>query len=189
MDEMINYLRQFAVITADQANLIGRDVNAIVLRRGDILWEQNQVPQQMAFVASGVLSASTCSNGDDDLIRYFIEEKKFATDIDGFLQRKPVHECIKAVVDSRLLAFTIEAARRLSMSLTNWDNMTKNLSVNCLLEMVIKRAPVSGSDACSRFLVFERRYPGLSSRIPQSVVASYLGLAPATLSRIKNQLK
>ncbi|MEJ1237139.1 Crp/Fnr family transcriptional regulator [Chryseolinea sp. T2] len=187
MDELLNYLRQLEVFDPDAERILRSHVREAVIGSHDILYEQGQIPEAIAFVASGALSVGTYRADGSDVISYFIVPGDFVVDVNDFKERRAVRGIIQAVVDTRVVFFTKEGIGKLSASITWWDEMWRKVANQTLIDRVRKRAPSSKPDARSRYIAFNEQYPGLFDRIPRHVVASYLDINTATLSRVREK--
>lgn len=189
MDELFNYLNQFHKFSPDEEEIIRASVSMRRVGNGDFVLEKGEVPRELVFVADGALRAGQYSPDGEEVIRYFVDRRNFATDVHTFLQGSPSAECLRAVLDSTLIIFPRDRYRKLSACVPLWNEVMDQVTASTLLDRMTKRAPISGYDARTKYVVFESRYPTLSGRIPKSYIASYLGLTPATLSRIRSSLK
>lgn|GEM_PF-6828305 len=187
MEELINYFQQYEEWDPSASGVMRSFAREAIVRRYDILFEQGQVPEEMAYVSCGALSAIRSVPIDQERICYFMVAGDFVTDIDDFLNQRPVRVMIQAVVDSKIVSFNREAIRKLSKSLPLWDGLWTKIASRGLIETVRRRAPVAGSDPRTRCINFEQRYPGLIDQIPGKIVASYLDINAATLSRMRGK--
>ena len=187
MDELLNYLRQFEAIEPDGERILRGYAREIVIPQYEILLEHGQIPDEIGFVASGVLSVTIHRADGSEAISHFMVPGDFIVDVNDFKCRRAVRGINQAVIDSRIVFFNREAISRLSESIPYWDDMWRKVANRTLIDKVKKRAPSSKPDARSRYAAFNEQYPGLADTIPRYIVASYLDVNAATLSRVRDR--
>ncbi len=109
-------------------------------------------------------------------------------DIDSFQTHMPAPGNIDALEDSELLLMDKTSIDKLSVSVPTWNSYYRTV-----LEEEFKAARSRISDFVSasaeeRYINFLKAYPDLFQRIPLQQIASYLGITPQTLSRIRKDL-
>ncbi|MGC3943131.1 MAG: Crp/Fnr family transcriptional regulator [Chryseolinea sp.] len=187
MQELINYFQQYKEWNPSATETIFKYAHEVSIKRHEILFEQGQVPDEMAYVSVGAMSATRSVANGQERIFYFVVAGDFATDLDDFVNQRPVRLMTQAVVDSRVILLRREAFHHLSKSIPLWDELWSKIASRGLIETIRRRAPVVGPDPRTRCVNFEERYPGLIDKIPNKIVASYLDINAATLSRMRGR--
>jgi len=88
-----------------------------------------------------------------------------------------------------LLIFSKEAMKELSLTIIVWDSIINQIITKSLVGKVNKISPMLAEDAKVRYLSFLEKFPLLANRIPLSYMASYLGIAQSSLSRIRKNIR
>ena len=187
MDELMKYLSGFEGWEAAGEQIISRHAFEARLEAHDILLEPEHIPEALGFVSRGVLIATRAGGDRQERISHFIVAGDFVTDIDDFLKNRPTRVMVEAAVDSQIVFLKRETIRLLAGTLPQWDALWNKIATVGLLETVRRRSPVAGVDPKGRFLDFIQRYPGLVDQIPNKIVALYLDMNSATLSRIRGK--
>lgn len=189
MEQLLMYLGQYHKFSLTEVELIKASTLVRKVRTGDFVLEKGEVPCELIFVSEGALCAGHSVHSDDEVISCFVDHGSFATDVYTFVKGAKAPEWLRAVVDTTLTVVSRERYVRLSARVVAWEGVMSKIAGSALLERIIKRTPVDGHDARTKFLAFEARYPTLAGRIPKSIIASYLGLGPATLSRVRSAIR
>lgn len=103
------------------------------------------------------------------------------------MMQQPSRFNIDAIEDTELVLFTHE----------NFELLCKEIpAFNTMVNTILQRSFIAAQNriqasltltAEEKYLNFINKYPGFASRIPQTMIASYLGMTPETLSRIRKQ--
>ncbi len=158
------------------------------LKKHQFLLNEGVICKHIGFVNSGCLREYTIdSKGDEHIIQFAIEDW-WVSDLNSFLSGLPATYNIDALQNSEVLL--LEKSARDEM-LENCPKMEK------LFRLLVEANQVANykriSDALSttaeeRYLKFINTYPRIFEQVPQSQIASYLGITPQSLSRIRKEL-
>lgn len=155
---------------------------------GEYLLREGEVCTYAFFVESGLLMSYTLDEKGNEHILQFAPENWIAADRASQYFEQPASFYIKAIEPASIVftrpEFTREASKRsqdfsrfLESSLQR-NIYTQQRRINSLLGMSAKQ----------RYLEFMQMYPGMLQRVPQWMIASYLGITPESLSRVRREL-
>lgn len=155
--------------------------NAFLLMEGDIC-------RFNFFVNKGCIRIFTTNEQMQELTRYFAFEGKFGTAMTSLIEQTPSFESIQAVEKSELLMITRQDFYHLVDTVP-----AVNLVYRDILEMAYitsqKRIyDLQGQSALERLKWLMAYQPNILTRLSSKVIASYLGVTPYTLSRLKAEL-
>ena len=150
-----------------------------------ILLEENKIADTFIFIKSGVVRHFFIDEKGDDITKNFIlAPAYFAYSLSSFLSKeKGIIQC-QALTDIEVYELAYVDFIELSKDndfLTLWNNVIANF----IIKKEKKELALLKKDAKIRYLDFLRDFPGLINIIPHYYVASYLSIAPETLSRIR----
>ena len=161
-------------------------IKTMQLKKGDALLKIGQTPNKFAFVNSGLLRRSYYNQDGDCCTYLFMPEGTFFTD--GIMMDKsPALFMIDALEDTQITFTPMDICERL---IYENDEIVKSYLKVCELEVINvtdewKRFSLKAAD---RYKFFLEKYPMLEGRISQQEIASYLGITPVSLSRLKGSL-
>lgn len=188
MESLINHLLQFGHLNQNQIDLVKSKVCHIELAKKKYFSEAGKIARQIAFVEEGVMRICYYNNKGEEITYYFIDENNFIVDLESFVHKTPSVIYIQAVTDCKLLVFSAKDYEELSSIIIEWDSIFNKIITKSLLDKVNRINPMLSENAKTRYLNFLKNYPGLSNRIPLSLIASYLGITQFSLSRIRKNL-
>lgn len=155
------------------------------LRRKQLLLEQGDVGNRMAFIQKGALySYSTDDKGAIHVVQFAFEGWWMA-DLFSFFTGEPSKLSIEALEDSELLLINTEKHDYLLSTLPCYESYIRHLYQNAYIAMQRRIEETNGLTAEDKFSRFKEHYAHLLLRVPQHLIASYLGVTPETLSRIR----
>lgn len=149
------------------------------------LLDEGTVSQWIYFVLNGALRAWTDRDGEDITVQFFFEGQA----VSSFMGQEPSMFSIESIEPSTVIGIRIDDFRQLLDTMPEYKDM--------MLEIIIGRLRYYSSLFISRIKFSpEQRYielcqhnPELLQRVAQHYIASYLGITPVSLSRIRNRLK
>lgn len=188
VEELFDYIRKFGVLSDRDELLIAEGIREITVQKGEAFVEAGKVGQRIAFVKEGVFRSLYYNKQGDDFTRYFIYEGRFIGDFHGFADQVSSHEYIEAITDAVLLVIDLNHFKTLEKEIAIWPVLFARIHA-FVAENKLKVASIMlNQDAKSRYIHFLNHYPGLANRVPQSMLASYLGITPSSLSRIRRNI-
>lgn len=158
------------------------------IRKRQFFVQAGEVCTQFAFVNSGCLRQySTDARGEEHVIQFGIRDW-WIGDMQSFITGEPAAYSIDAVQDTEILLIGRESREQLLGSAPGAERFFRllleahYLATNRRIEALLR------SSAEERYLAFLKTYPALVEEIPQGQIASYLGITPQSLSRIRREL-
>jgi len=160
------------------------------LRRRQYLLQEGDVCKYMAFVVKGAgRMYSINESGQENIIRFAIESW-WLGDYESYNLRTPSLYHIEMVEDSDVLLITYDHLQDLFKAVPAIDRMVKEIDRKGTIATQKRIHSAISLGAEERYDLLSKTYPDFILRFPQSMIASYLGISPETLSRIrKNHLR
>lgn len=187
MELFTNYLLQFGHLNDQQIKLIHSKLKTRHLTKGEYLSEAGQVARELAYVVQGVLRSSYYNNKGDEVTQYFVTENYFYVDLDSFLHRVYSMGYVQAVTDCELIVINIDDYEELSATIMNWDLIMQKIANKFLMEKTNKLRSHLSEEAQVKYELFLQHFPNLVNRVPLVYIASFLGITPSSLSRIRRK--
>jgi CRP/FNR family transcriptional regulator len=182
------YMDSKIVLSQEQSDWIRSLSRVKKIRKYQYLLQEGDICRHHAFVTKGCLrSYSVDSDGMEHIVKFAIENW-WVADRDSLMSGKPAKLNIDAVEDSEVVLLTRQHFDLICQQIPAFNNMVNDLlqsAYNALQNRVLAIVSLSASEKYEYFL---QRYSDLALRIPQGMIASYLGMAPETLSRARNQI-
>ncbi|MFT5963846.1 MAG: CRP-like cAMP-binding protein [Flavobacterium sp.] len=158
------------------------------IRKKQTLLLEGDVCTYNTFIEKGVLRSYTIDEKGNEHIVQFGFEGWWITDLSSYLTGANSTYTIEAIEDSELLLLTTAAREELMVQLPAFERYQRLLLQNAYIALQARVNSALNLTAEEKYLKLTASYPNIIARVPQHMVASYLGLTPETLSRIRKQI-
>ncbi len=177
-------------LTAEDQKQIALAFSKKHLRKRQYLLQEGDVCKKMAFITKGAGRIFSVSDkGHEHIIRFAVENW-WLGDFESFNYGSPSRYNIEMLEDSDLLIISKENLQPLTDNVQAFDLMIKEIDKKGAVASQTRIHSSISLNAEERYEDFVKAYPMLANRFPQNMIASYLGISPETLSRIrKNMLR
>ena len=157
------------------------------LRKNQYLLQEGDVCRYSAFVEKGALySYSTDDKGAKHVVQFALEGSGIA-DPYSLFTGEPSKLNIEAFEDCELLLLTLENRNQLLAEVPKFETYTRQIIERAYVMLMRRMQGTNGRSAEERYANLLKERPHLLNRLPQHLIASYLGITRETLSRIRNQ--
>jgi len=157
------------------------------IRKGDFLLREGEVAKFGAFVVKGILRSYVIDEKGKEHIIQFAPENWWISDKAGLTDGTPSQFFIDSIEDSEVLLIDLQGHLTLIEKLPGYADSFRT-GMQKRGEAKDKRIVHSlSATAEERYNDFLETYPSIAGRVPQHMVASYLGITPETISRIRKQ--
>ena len=158
------------------------------LRKKQFLLHEGDVCKANAFVEKGMLRSYTVDDKGNEHIVQFAAEGWWISDLYSFLTGETSDYYIEALEDCEVLLLSRSASEELLSALPKFESYQRLLLQGAYIAMQRRISASLNQTAEDKYLSFITAYPDMMQRVPRHMVASYLGITPETLSRIRKQL-
>lgn len=175
-------------LTEEEEALIKTYLTPKKLRKKQYLLQETDVCKFMAFVEKGALRAySVDENGKEHIIQFALEGWTIS-DLYSFLTGEPATYNIDAIEDSELVLISKAAHEELLQKLPKYETYFRIQITGAYIAMQKRLTSIISSPLEERYKNLTALYPSIVERVPQHMIASYMGLQPETLSRIRKKI-
>lgn len=158
------------------------------IRKKQYLLQEGDTCKFIAFVEKGALREySVDEKGNEHIIQFALEGWTIS-DLYSFLTGEPSTYNIDAIEDSELILISKAAHEELLLKVPKYETYTRLQITGAYIAMQKRLTSIIGSTIEERFTNFTALYPDIVQRVPQHMIASYMGLQPETLSRIRRKI-
>jgi CRP-like cAMP-binding protein len=157
------------------------------IRKRQYLLQAGDINPYENFVIKGCLRAFTVDAEGEEHIVMFGLEGWWISDMYSFLTNTPATQHIDALEDSEVLSIEKSDLEKLYEQVPKFNKFFLKLLQNAFVAHQKRILSKNSQTAEEQYLEFITKYPAIEQRVPQSQIASYLGITPETISRIRRQ--
>ncbi len=157
-------------------------------KKGDFFLRQGRVARHIAFLLSGVMSTySLDAQGEKHVIQISIAGH-WTSDLYSFLAKEPTTYNVEVMKDADVLLLTKENFDRACTEIPVFERFFRLLVQNAFIHLQRRIANIYSETAEERYLKLIKEKPEIANSVPQHYLASFLGIKPQSLSRIRSNL-
>ena len=189
MFELLNKkINELVPITDEEFNYLKTLLILKRLRKRQDLLQEGDICRYQAFVVKGMLRSFTVDEKGNEHILQFASEGWWIADLSSFLTGEPSRFNIETLEDAELLLFDKPSWNQSMQEIPALEHFFRILIQNHLIATQKRLMQSLTETAEEKYLKFEQTYPDCVQRVPQHMIASYLGISRETLSRLRKQL-
>ena len=188
MDEIKKYFDQYSLLTISTWQKLKEILISRNLNRGEIFCKEGSKYSNEFFVLEGTIRGYYISYKKDEVNVSFYPEKYFATPY--FYRNLKGNSTInlQSIEKSVIIEFNAEKFADLMRQHNDLENFGRIIIEKELKERIEKEIYLLSRSAEDRYEYFQQQFPGLENKIPHYHIASYLGITPISLSRLRRKI-
>lgn len=187
-DSLLNYINRHIPLTSREIEIVKSLTRIKKVRKRQFIVEQGETAQFENFVVEGCFRCyHTDEKGTEHVIQFAVEEW-WITDLHSFLSRASANFSVDAIEPSMLIQFEYDNLQKLYREIPKFERFFRLIIQNAFIASQKRIIDSYSKDAEKRYLDFRNRYPDIESRVPQYMIASYLGISPEFLSKIRQRM-
>ncbi|HEY9490273.1 MAG TPA: Crp/Fnr family transcriptional regulator [Chryseosolibacter sp.] len=187
-DLILKNVARHTVLDEDEKKLFVSLLEPRTLKRKTLYLEAGTVCKYSAFVVEGAMKSFTVDQEGKEHILSFAINDWWISDMYSLLSQKPAILNIEAIADSEVLMLSRDNQQLLYKEIPKFERFFRILVENALVANQQRLIENLSATAQERYLRFIKKYPTIPSCVPQHNIASYLGITPEFLSKIRARL-
>jgi len=186
-DLLLQTLRKIAPLEIDEEQFFKSIFIEMHIKKGDFFLKAGEINNKLGFVNKGLIRYFVYKNEDESTIE-FTSEGEFIAEYQSFLDNSEAIQYIQAIEDTTLLVTDNDSIQQL-YNKTKHGNLIGRLVIEYRYNHLMKQLlSIYMHNPEQRYRNFIQVYPNLIQRIPQYYIASYVGVKPESLSRIRKRI-
>ncbi len=186
-EKLINSFEMFGELTPNDVSLITKIFTPLNIKKGDYFIESGKKSNKVGFLISGLVYYGVFKN-DKEAITDFTKEGEFVSEYHTFIAQGTAIHSIKAIEDSVLLVTDYKGLQSFFNQTKNGNKIGRLIIEHRFSVVVNQLLSLNKNTPEERYQLFVKNYFDLTQRIPQYLIAAFIGVKPQSLSRIKNRL-
>jgi len=188
MQTLITHFQKYIPLTEEETKLLEPRVVSRKIKRKQMILQEGFVCKHYSFVVQGCFRMYGVDDKGYEHNIQFAAEGDWIADIGSFHAQKPSQLFIEALEPSEIIQIEQQDLYFLYINIPKLDRIFKVIIENKFVELQNRVLQTFSSTAEQRYLSFLEQYPHLTNRLPNTQIASYLGITPEFLSKVRKDL-
>ena len=175
-------------LTQEEEAYIKQFLTPKKLRKKQYFLQEGDICKSSAFVEKGALRAYVLDDKGDEHITQFALEGWSIGDIPSFLNQVPASLNIDALEDCELVLISRAAHEELLQKMPKYETHMRIMVTNAYIALQKRMTNMISLPLEERYKAFTQMHQNIFQRVPQHMIASFMGLSPETLSRVRSRM-
>lgn len=156
-------------------------------KKKELLHDKESVVNEVFFIEKGMVRVKITDLEGKEHTTHFAVENQFISDYKSFLQNEKSSYQLEALEPCEVIVLTREAIEWGYENMAEGEKLGRLIAEFYFIYMDTRIQRMYTLSAFERYELMNSVFPGIHNRVPQHMIASYLGITPIHLSRIKRQ--
>ena len=188
IQKLISHFNSYIPLSVVEIEAVTKRATERNIKRRQFILQEGDLCNHYNFVVSGCFKMYSVDNAGKEHIIQFGAENNWLTDIGSLHSRKRGRLFIEAVEPSVILQIALDDLVFLYENHPKFNRIFRVIVENNFVELQNRILQNISNTAEERYLSFLNQYPNLSGRLPNTQIASYLGITPEFLSNIRKSI-
>lgn len=188
IEPLLKYIKRFVDLSSQEVSILSDHIKIRNYLKGQYILQQGDVCQYENFIISGCAKTFFIDREGNEHVVMFAIENWWTADLGSFITQEPADYHIQCLEKTTVAQFSYNSLEHLYKEIPKLERFFR---------IIIQRAFVASQKrvirnlslpAKERYLIFRELYPDIEQRVPQYLIASYLGITKQFLSKIRTEL-
>jgi len=187
-DALFQYILQRINLNERDKNFIKEKFSLRLIKRKEYFLKEGYLGFEQAFIISGSMRVYYIDGKSQEHVLYFGFKDWWVGDLASFQMKTASQLNVQALEDTWLLAFTHEGIEEIFIKVPAMERLFRIMAQRTLAVLQKRLFITVSASAEERFKALIERHPNIEQIVPQHQIASYLGILPESLSRMKKHM-
>jgi len=155
----------------------------------EFLSKQGEISNEIFFITKGITRSTIIDHAGEEHTIHFSPEYQFVADYTSFMLRSPATNSLQAIEDTEVVVLPRQAIEWGYKHLSQGDKMGRLIAEYYFIYFDNRLKNQYVFTPALRYENISKVFPNIHNRVPQHMIASYLGVSPVHLSRLKKELR
>jgi CRP-like cAMP-binding protein len=186
--KLLNIISRKALLTNADIDLCKTCFEPILFPKNRIIEEENTVPQYLYFIVNGFMRLFHYNENGDEITTHINCPPGFLTSYFHFVNQTKADENVECITECELLRITKSNLARLTSRSTAFKDFSIEVFQQSIVYNENRSKELATLTAEQRYKKLIENYPGIIHHVPVQYIASFLGMKPESLSRIRKRM-
>ena len=185
--KLLYYIQKWTRISEAEEAMILSSFERFSIRKKELLLEPDNLCEHLYFVIKGCLRSYFVDDKGTEHIYQIRMDNQWISDLESFFSQEPSKYYIEALEDSQLLRIPKDGLDQLYKQIPALERYFRILFQKAYVNALKRLNSTMWEPAIDRYNEMLKEHPDMFQRVPLVYIASYLGITPESLSRIRKQ--
>jgi CRP-like cAMP-binding protein len=186
-NKFVNYFSRISPLSKEESEAIAESMQTKTFKKGDYLLQEGQISANTYFILEGCVREYLLTDGDEKTTNFFTEEQ-WAISLNNFAPQNTAKHNWVCVEETTVVVGDEQQAQALFKRFPRFETISRTIMEAAFLEQKEALSSYYTDSPEQRYLKLIKSRPGLTQRVPQYQLASYIGVKPESLSRIRKRI-
>ena len=185
---LLDYVKKYIDLTLEEEILLLSKISIRTYLKNQYIVQQGDVCKSVNFIITGCAKTFYMdAEGQEHIVMFSIEDW-WTSDLGSFITQKPADFNVQCIENTQLIQFSYDNLEELYIEIPKFERLFRKIVERAFVASQKRIIRNFSLDAKERYKIFKTTYPKIDQRVPQYMIASYLGITKEFLSKIKSQL-
>lgn len=187
MEEIRHFIEKYTPMNDEDWHFFASRLKLVKLKKRTVLLKQGQVENYISFITSGAVRVHIPKE-ENDVTFGFLFENEFLSAYDSFLTRTPSEYQTETLIDTSIWRISYDDLQEVYKKTRSGNTIGRLMNEDMYLLKSKRELSLLSKTAEERYLNLFSERPELIAHIPLKHIASYIGVTPQALSRIRRRI-
>lgn len=187
MKNILSFLQEISPLSQQTLALVESVFVFDELKKGEYFVREGEYAKEIAFLESGVVRAFYINSQGKEYNKTFFVGPSIIGSYAALISKEKNRLPQQALCDCKIWRAKFEMIENLSVNNYEIEHLRRKIAEQFFVGNEKKQLEMALLEAKERYLIFKTEHPGIEDLIPQYHIASYLGISPTQLSRIRQK--
>ncbi len=187
-ESFIETIKKQISISSSEEDYIRSTVQYRTFKKGEFLVKQNEVCKSINFIVSGCVKTIYLDHKGNEHVMFFSVENWWAGDSGSFYSQTPADYTVECLEETTVIQNSLSDLEELYLRVPIMERFFRILVQNAYVNLQKKMVQYLSLSTKERYLIFNKKYSDIEQRVPQYLIASYLGVTKEFFSKMKKEI-
>ena len=185
IESLLKYISRYIDLSEQEISILSEHLKIRDYLKGQFIVQQGDVCKYETFVISGCAKTFFLDQEGNEHVVMFAIENWWTADLGSFITQQPADYNVQCLEKCKVAQFSLESLELLYIQIPKLERFFRIIIQNAFVASQKRIVRNLSLPAKERYLIFRKQYPDIEQRVPQYLIASYLGITKQFLSKIR----
>lgn len=186
-NDIVKLISRFLILNEEESKAFTECIPVKMFKKGTMLLKEGQISRDSYFVIQGCVRKYYIIDGEERTTEFYVEDESVAS-LQSYKNKTPAYHYFECVEDCKLAVLNYDKEQELFKRVPKYETLCRMSMENDFGEQQESLSKFMTSNPEERYKNLLETRPDLLQRVPQYHLASYLGVKPESLSRIRKRI-